>query len=127
MDEYVAKFTSLLRYVPYLREEKAKVQRFLSSLPAPMRERIEFFNPQTMDEAVRKACMCYQQYKTKGDGGKGWQPKKNQKNSSTFKSSKRSHFKGAGRNTSSKQFNKNHQRIKWPAEEKPTEASSKPE
>ena len=25
MDEYITKFTSLLRYVPYLREEKAKV------------------------------------------------------------------------------------------------------
>ena len=55
IDDFVTKFTSLLRYVPYLREEKAKVQRFLSSLPAHMRERIEFVNPQTMDQAIRKA------------------------------------------------------------------------
>ena len=60
MDDYVTKFTSLLRYVPYLREEKAKVQRFLSSPPTRMRGRIEFVNPQTMDEAIRKAQMCYQ-------------------------------------------------------------------
>eukprot|EP00253_Pinus_taeda_P012585 PITA_12585 len=33
MDEFVTRFTSLLRYVPYIREEKAKVQRFVSSLP----------------------------------------------------------------------------------------------
>ena len=59
MDNYVTKFTSLLRYVPYLREEKAKVQRFLSSLPSHMRERIDFVNPQTMDEAIQKARMCY--------------------------------------------------------------------
>ena len=59
MDDYVTKFTSLLRYVPYLREEKAKVQRFLSSLPTHVRERIEFVNPQTMDEAICKARMCY--------------------------------------------------------------------
>ena len=32
MDEYITKFTSLLRYVPYLKDEKAKVQQFLSSL-----------------------------------------------------------------------------------------------
>lgn len=38
MDEYITKFTSLLRYVPYLQEEKAKVQRFLSSLPTHMKE-----------------------------------------------------------------------------------------
>lgn len=38
MDEYVTKFISLLRYVPYIREEKYKLQRFLSSLPAFMKE-----------------------------------------------------------------------------------------
>ena len=59
MDNYITKFTSLLHYVPYLRDEKAKVQRFLSSLPAHMKERIEFVNPKTMDEAIRKARLCY--------------------------------------------------------------------
>ena len=72
MDEYITKFTFLLRYVPYLREEKAKVQRFLSSLPTHMKERIEFVNSRTMDEAIRKARMCYQQSKAKGEVGKIW-------------------------------------------------------
>ena len=63
IDEFVTKFTSLLRYVPYIREEKAKVQRFVSSLPLAMRERIEFDNSKTMDEAIRKARLCYQQNK----------------------------------------------------------------
>jgi len=52
MDEYITKFTSLLRYVPYIHEEKAKVQRFISSLPTFMKEKLEFDNPKTMDEAV---------------------------------------------------------------------------
>eukprot|EP00253_Pinus_taeda_P012006 PITA_12006 len=60
MDEFINRFTSLLRYVPYIKEEKAKVQRFVSSLPAYIRERIEFDNPRTMDEAIRKARICYQ-------------------------------------------------------------------
>lgn len=63
MDEFITRFTSLLRYVPYIREEKAKVQRFVSSLPLYMRERIEFDNPKTMDEVIRKARICYQQSK----------------------------------------------------------------
>eukprot|EP00253_Pinus_taeda_P013589 PITA_13589 len=50
MDEFITLFTSLLRYVPYIKEEKAKVQRFISSLPAYMGERIEFDNPKSMDE-----------------------------------------------------------------------------
>lgn len=60
MDEFINRFTSLLRYVPYLKEEKAKVQTFVSILPMYMRERIEFDNPKTMDEAIRKARICYQ-------------------------------------------------------------------
>ena len=41
MDDFITKFTSLLRYVPYLRDDKVKVQRFLSSLPTHMKEHIE--------------------------------------------------------------------------------------
>eukprot|EP00253_Pinus_taeda_P034318 PITA_34318 len=67
MDEFITRFTSLLRYVPYIREEKAKVQRFVSSLPPYMRERIEFDNPKSMDEVIRKARICYQQSKQKGE------------------------------------------------------------
>eukprot|EP00253_Pinus_taeda_P010864 PITA_10864 len=63
MDEFINHFTSLLRYVPYIKEEKAKVQRFVSSLLAYIRERIEFDNPKTMDEAIRKARIYYQQNK----------------------------------------------------------------
>eukprot|EP00253_Pinus_taeda_P008592 PITA_08592 len=77
MDEFINRFTSLLRYVPYIKEEKAKVQRFVSSLPAYIRERIEFDNPRTMDEEIRKARICYQQNKQKGDiPNKRWNERK---------------------------------------------------
>jgi len=46
------KFTSLRRYVPYIWEENAKVQCFVSNFPAFMKERLEFDNPEIMDEAV---------------------------------------------------------------------------
>jgi len=59
MDEFITRFTSLLHYVPYIREVKAKVQRFISYLPLAMRERIEVDNPKTMDEMIRKAKICY--------------------------------------------------------------------
>ena len=72
IDEFVAKFTNMLRYVPYICEEKEKVQRFLKCLPAVYKEKIEFDNPKTMDEAVRKARLCYHQFKGKGEHGKSW-------------------------------------------------------
>eukprot|EP00253_Pinus_taeda_P009134 PITA_09134 len=78
MDEFITRFTSLLRYVPYIREEKANVQRFVSSLPPYMRERIEFDNPKSMDEAIRKDRIFYQQSKQKGEAaGRKWNEKKN--------------------------------------------------
>lgn len=60
MDEFITKFTPLLRYVPYIQEEKEKVQWFVSSLPEEMRERIESDNLKTMDEVIRKARIFYQ-------------------------------------------------------------------
>eukprot|EP00253_Pinus_taeda_P011753 PITA_11753 len=80
MDEFITRFTSLLRYVSYIREEKAKVQRFVSSLPLYIRERIEFDNPRTMDEAIRKAKIFYQHNKQKGEApNKRWNEKRGNK------------------------------------------------
>jgi len=43
------------------------------------RERIEFGNPKTIDEVVRNARLCYQKFKSKGDGSKFWQNKDREK------------------------------------------------
>ena len=72
IDYFFTEFTNLLRYVPYIREEKAKLQRFLNCFPAVYKEKIEFDNARTMEEAVRKARLYYQQFKGKGEHGKGW-------------------------------------------------------
>ena len=55
MEEYANKFLELLRYVKYIRDDKLKIQRFLSILPRSYRDRIEFDEPQTLDETIRKA------------------------------------------------------------------------
>jgi len=57
MDEFITKFTSLLH--PYIRGEKPKVHWFISSLPLFMKEQLEFENPKTMDEVIRKTLICY--------------------------------------------------------------------
>eukprot|EP00253_Pinus_taeda_P028929 PITA_28929 len=98
MDEFITRFTSLLRYVPYIREEKAKVQRFVSSLPPYMRERIEFDNPKSMDEAIRKARICYQQSKQKGEAaGRKWNEKKGFKSIGNNKGNRSGGSKGNGK------------------------------
>eukprot|EP00253_Pinus_taeda_P013560 PITA_13560 len=98
MDEFITCFTSLLRYVPYIREEKAKVQRFVSSLPPYMRERIEFDNPKSMDEVIRKARIFYQQGKQKGEtASRKWNEKKNFKTARNIKGNRSNEIKGTGK------------------------------
>eukprot|EP00253_Pinus_taeda_P005263 PITA_05263 len=98
MDKFITRFTSLLHYVPYIREEKAKVQRFVSSLPPYMRERIEFDNPKSMDEAIRKARICYQQSKQKGEAtGRTWNEKKSFKSIGSNRGNRSGGSKGNGK------------------------------
>jgi hypothetical protein len=64
MKYFCSKFLSLLRYVPYIVDEKPKIQCFLSCLPASYKYRIEFDNPKTLEEAMCKDKLCFEQYKT---------------------------------------------------------------
>ena len=52
MDEYANKFLELLRYVRYIRDEKVKFQHFLSGLPKSYKDRIEFYEPRTLEEEI---------------------------------------------------------------------------
>ena len=65
MKDLNSKFLSLLRYVPYLVDEKPKVHRFLSCLPYHIKDRIEYDNPKTLEEAMRKANFCFEQNQKK--------------------------------------------------------------
>ena len=79
MEEYANKLLELLRYVRYIRDEKVKVQCFLSGLPQSYKDRIEFYEPRTLEEATRKAKYFYEQSKGKPDYHKAWKDKKNEK------------------------------------------------
>jgi hypothetical protein len=54
-----------MRYVPYIKDEKVKMQRFISGFPRPFRDRIEFDEPNTLEDTIRKARYFYEQFKNK--------------------------------------------------------------
>ena len=54
MEEYANKFLEVLRYVKYIRDDKMKMQRFLSGLPQSYKDRIEFDETRTLEDAIRK-------------------------------------------------------------------------
>jgi hypothetical protein len=58
IEEYVNKFLDLLRYVPYIKEEKEKVQCFISGLPKDYRNIIEFDERKTLEGTIRKVTYC---------------------------------------------------------------------
>ena len=49
MEEYTNRFLELLRYVRYIMDEKVKIQRFLSALPQSYKDKIEFYEPKTLE------------------------------------------------------------------------------
>ena len=63
MKELSSKFLSLLIYVSYIINENPEIERFLGCLPTSFKDRIEFDNPKTLEEAMRKADFCYEQSK----------------------------------------------------------------
>ena len=78
MDKYANKLLDLLRYVRYIRDDKVKIHHFLSRIPQSYKDRIEFDEPRTIEEAIRKAKYCYDQNKSKSDSHKAWKDKKNE-------------------------------------------------
>jgi len=76
MKELCSKFLSLLHYVPYLIDEKPKVQRFLSCLPLTFKDRIEYDNPKTLEEAMRKENFCCEQSKNRRENAPNWKTKR---------------------------------------------------
>lgn len=91
-----------------------------------MRERIEFDNPKTMDEAIRKARICYQQNKQKGESsGKRWADKKNIRTTMGVKGARGSFSKGFSKGPSNRNQSRNQLRLKPPNDSKYSEQSGK--
>jgi hypothetical protein len=49
--------------MPYIKEYKVKFQIFVSFLPQSYKDRIEFDNPKTLNEVIRKEIIFYEQYR----------------------------------------------------------------
>jgi len=76
MEDLITKFLELLIFVPYIKDEKVKVQSFLSCLPQSYKDIIEFYNPNNFNEVLWKARICYDQYKKRVQNPKAWKEKK---------------------------------------------------
>ena len=61
--------------MPYIKDEKAKVQQFIDGFPMSFRDHIEFYEPHTLDDAIKKFKHCYEQAKRRLDFKRNWRSK----------------------------------------------------
>jgi hypothetical protein len=61
IDAYERNFLELLKYVPFIKDEAIKIQRYLSGLPPSMSDKIQYDDPKTMEETIKKAKCLYEQ------------------------------------------------------------------
>ena len=77
-EEYTSIFLELLRYVPCLKEDTAKILKFISGLSIVFKDRIEFDEPRSLEEAIKKLKHCYEESECRYETKKYW--KGNEKN-----------------------------------------------
>jgi hypothetical protein len=58
MDEYEKRF--LLKYVDFIKDEKVKIQRFLSGFPSFCSDNIQYDNPMTLEDTIRREKHLYE-------------------------------------------------------------------
>ena len=73
MEDLSNKFLYMLRFMPYIKEEKVRVQRFLICLSQSYKDRIEFENPKTLHKFLIKERLCFEKYKQRND--QAWKDK----------------------------------------------------
>jgi hypothetical protein len=60
MDEYERRFLQLLRYVGFIKDDNVKIQIFMSGIPSSYSDKIQFDEPRTLDETIRKDKYLYE-------------------------------------------------------------------
>jgi hypothetical protein len=71
IDEYEQIFLELLKYVPFMKDEAVNIQRYLSGLPLSMRDKIQYDDPKTMEETIRRVKCLYEQHRRKAYPSEG--------------------------------------------------------
>ena len=61
MEEYEKWLFQFLKYVDFIKDEKVKIQRFLSGLPTFYSDNIQYDNPNTLEETIRRERHLYEQ------------------------------------------------------------------
>jgi hypothetical protein len=76
IDEYECRFLELLKYVLFIREETDNIQRYMSGLPSSIRDNIQYDDPNTMEETIRREKCLHEQQRENPTFWKAWDDQK---------------------------------------------------
>jgi hypothetical protein len=82
-----------LKYVSFIKDETINIQRYLSGLPSFISEKIQYDDPKTLEETIRRAKFLYDQMKSRTTFQKSWEGKKKFKLDQMKKGSKPPFFR----------------------------------
>jgi len=60
INEYKGRFLELLDYVSFIKDETVNIQRYSSGLPPSIGENIQYDDPKTMEERIRREKFLYE-------------------------------------------------------------------
>jgi hypothetical protein len=66
----------LLSYVGFIKNEKVKIQRFMSGIPCFYNDNIHYDEPRTLEETIRKTKHLYEKNRGRSFFQKAWYDKK---------------------------------------------------
>jgi hypothetical protein len=94
MEEYERKFLELLRYVDNIKDEKVKIQYFLSGLPTYHKDKIQYDELRNLEAAIRKTSFLYEQSKGRSNLQRSWRDKRKEKQDQRKKGFRSPFFRG---------------------------------
>jgi hypothetical protein len=62
----------ILKYVPFIKDEAVKIQTYLSGLPPSIGDRIQYGDPKTMEETIRREKCLYEKQRERPTFQKAW-------------------------------------------------------
>jgi hypothetical protein len=77
IDEYERRFLELLKYVSFIKDEQVNIKMYLSGLPLIINDKIQYDDPKTIEETIRRARFLYNQHKGGATYQKSWEDNKN--------------------------------------------------
>jgi hypothetical protein len=72
IDEYECRFLELPKYVPFIKEETVKIQMYLSGLSPSIGDKIQYDDPKTMEEMIRREKCLYEKQRENTTFRKAW-------------------------------------------------------